>query len=63
MKYLSVKQVAERFGVSVPTHWNWSGDGPYSVDSFPEPVKLGPQITRWRLDQVETWEASREDVV
>lgn len=61
MKYLSVKDLAERFGVSVPTIWNWAGTGPYSIKDFPKPIKLGPQISRWRIDQIEAWEESRED--
>lgn len=60
MKYLSVKDLAERFSVSVPTIWNWAGDGPYSISGFPKPVKLGPQIVRWKLPDIEAWEESRE---
>ncbi|MTD99926.1 AlpA family phage regulatory protein [Paracoccus sp. YIM 132242] len=60
MKYLSVKDLAIRFGVSIQTIWVWSGDGPYCIKGFPKPVKLGPQVVRWKLDDVEAWEASRE---
>lgn len=60
MKYLSVKQVSERLGISVPCVWNWVSTGPYSVKDFPRPIKLGPQLVRWRLDELEAWEASRE---
>lgn len=60
MKYLSVKQVAERLGVSIPSVWNYAGNGPYSIPGFPKPYKLGPHLVRWRLDELEEYEASLE---
>ncbi|SDL66294.1 transcriptional regulator, AlpA family [Paracoccus chinensis] len=62
MKYLSVKQVSERLGISIPCVWNWSGNGPYSVPDFPKPYKLGPHMVRWRIDEIQAWEESREKV-
>ena len=53
-EYLTAKQNAERFGVSVPTIWRWSRNG-----DFPSPVKLGANCTRWRLEDIEAWEAER----
>ena len=52
--YLTDKQVAARFGVSRITIWRWASD----LD-FPAPVKLSPGATRWRLADVEAWEATR----
>lgn len=55
MTYLSVKQLAARYSASVPTIWRWARE-----TDFPSPVKLGPNVTRWRLEDVEKWEAGRE---
>ncbi|MDI5987030.1 AlpA family phage regulatory protein [Halomonas sp. M4R5S39] len=58
MTYLTVKQIASRLAVSVPTIWRWSRD---HDSSFPRPIKLGPNCTRWRLADLEEWE-NREEV-
>lgn len=42
--YLSVGQVAERYGVSTDSIWRWKRTG-----DFPKPVRIGPNCTRWRL--------------
>lgn len=55
MAYLTVKQISSRYSVSVPTVWRWSRDG-----KFPQPVKLGENCTRWKLEDIEAWEADRE---
>ena len=52
MTYLSDKQLAERFGISRTTVWRWAK----SYSRFPKPVSLGPGVTRWRLEDIETWE-------
>lgn len=49
--YLSVDQVAARFGVSKDTIWRWKREG-----AFPTAVKLGGTTTRWRLSDIEEWE-------
>lgn len=51
--YLTVKQVAERFGVSTDTIWRWKRNG-----RFPKAVKLSSGSTRWRLADIEAFEAS-----
>lgn len=56
MSYLTDRQLAERLGVSRPTIWRWNRE----VDDFPKAVKLGPACTRWRLAEIEAWEAARE---
>lgn len=50
--YLSVDQVAKRFDVSKDSIWRWKRKG-----DFPKPVKLGGSTTRWRLSDIERWEA------
>lgn len=54
MQYLSDKQVAERYGVHRATPWRWA-----EAQDFPAPVKITPGCTRWRLADVEEWEAKR----
>jgi len=53
-RFLSDKHLAERFGVHRTTVWRWA-----EVGDFPKPVKLGPGCTRWRMADVEAWEAGR----
>lgn len=45
--YLSVQQVAERYGVSTDSIWRWKRNG-----DFPAPVRVGPNCTRWRLSDL-----------
>jgi predicted DNA-binding transcriptional regulator AlpA len=51
--FASVKQVAQRYGVSTATPWRWVND---PVANFPKPVSLSPGCTRWRLSDLEAWE-------
>lgn len=53
--YLSDKQIADRYGVSRPTVWRWLK----SDSTFPKPISLSPGCTRWRLCEIEAWEAAR----
>ena len=53
--YLSDKQVADRYSVSRISIWRWRKTDP----NFPQPVSLSPGCTRWRLSDIEAWEASR----
>ena len=50
--YLTVAQVAKRFGISADTVWRWTRDG-----AFPKPWKMGPNTTRWHLSEVEEHES------
>lgn len=54
MCYISVKQLAARFNVSVPTIYRW-----IKVNDFPAPVRIGPKCSRWREESVLDWERSR----
>ena len=45
--YLSVGQVAARYGVSTDSIWRWKREG-----DFPKPVRIGANCTRWRLADV-----------
>lgn len=52
--YLTDRQAAARYSVSRNTVWRWAKDG-----TFPKPAQLSPQCTRWRLADLEAWEAKR----
>ncbi|MBT4129243.1 MAG: AlpA family phage regulatory protein [Candidatus Marinimicrobia bacterium] len=52
--YQSDKQVANRFEVSRATVWRWVKEG-----LFPKPVKLSAGCTRWKLSDIEQWEAAK----
>ena len=54
-KYLSAPETGARFGVSESTVWRWASERP----DFPKPLKLGPRTTRWRLPDLEAFEASQ----
>ena len=40
-----------RLPVSCATIWRW-----VKLGAFPQPVRLGPQVTAWRMEDVERWE-------
>jgi prophage regulatory protein len=52
--YLDLKAVVARLSVSKNTIWRWSRTG-----DFPQPVRLGPRVTRWALADIERWEHER----
>lgn len=53
--YLTDAQLSARYGVHRATPWRWAKADP----SFPKPVKLSPQCSRWKLSEIEAWEANR----
>lgn len=53
--YLRDQQVAERLGVARITVWRWAKD----KAEFPKPIKLSSGCTRWKLSELEAWEAIR----
>jgi len=52
--YFSANDLAARFRVHPVTIWKWVRAG-----LLPQPVKLGPNTTRWHADQIKQFEASR----
>lgn len=54
MQYLSDKLLAERFSVSRATIWRWTAE-----KKLPQPVKLAAGTTRWRLADIEQFEAQQ----
>ena len=55
--YLSDLNLSARFGVHRMTPWRWLKSDP----TFPKPVKLSPGCTRWKLSEIEAWEASKSE--
>lgn len=53
--YISDTQLAARYGVHRSTPWRWAKTAP----AFPQPVKLSPQCSRWKLSEIEAWEINR----
>lgn len=54
-EYASDLRLAKRYGVHRATIWRWANSDP----TFPIPVSLSPGCTRWRLSDIEAWEAKR----
>lgn len=56
--FLSVYEVAERYGVSPATIWRWASQ----EEQFPKPMKVGRASTRWPLQALEAYEQDLEFV-
>ncbi|MEQ6916880.1 helix-turn-helix transcriptional regulator [Halomonas aquatica] len=54
--WLSVKQLATRYGAHEATIWRWTREG-----RFVQPVKLAGNLTRWPLSEVESWEQAQRE--
>ena len=50
--YVSDKELAARYKNSRATIWRW-----VDTRAFPKPIKFSPGCTRWRLADVQEWEA------
>lgn len=50
-RYLSDKEVADRYGVGRATPWRWVKE-----IGFPSPIKLSRGCSRWPLSAIENWE-------
>lgn len=53
--YLTDKQLADRWNVSRDTVWRWN-----RADLIPAPLKLGPNCTRWVLEDIQAHEAQKK---
>lgn len=53
--YYSDYQLSVRYSVHRSTLWRWAKTDP----TFPQPVKLSPGCTRWKLSEIEAWDASK----
>lgn len=53
--YLTDKQTADRYGVTRTTIWRWRK----TDQTFPTPITLSPGCVRFRLADLEAWEAAK----
>lgn len=53
--YLTDRQIGNRYGVHHLTPRRWLKTDP----TFPKPVRLTPGTTRWKLSDIEAWEAAK----
>lgn len=53
--YLSDTDLAKRYNIARPTVWRWHREQP----NFPRAIRLTPGCTRWKLSEIETWEAAQ----
>lgn len=53
-RYATDKDLSERYNVCRATPWNWAKAG-----KFPKPKRIGPNTTRWDMDEVERFEAEQ----
>lgn len=53
--FVSDTQLASRYDVHRTTPWRWVK----TLPDFPRPITLTPGCTRWKLSELEAWEAKR----
>ncbi|WP_371054354.1 helix-turn-helix transcriptional regulator [Rhodosalinus sp. K401] len=51
--------LAARYGVARNTIWRWTRERP----DMPLPIRLSPGCTRWKLSDLEAWEAEKAEAV
>lgn len=54
--YATDLQVSARLGVHRTTPWVWAKD---QDNDFPKPIRLSARCTRWKLTDIEAWEARK----
>ena len=54
--WLSDKDVAARLGCSRNRVWAWA-----RMDHLPRPTKLGPNTSRWHIDDIRQWEKEQRE--
>jgi predicted DNA-binding transcriptional regulator AlpA len=55
-RYLSVRDVADRYAISIQTVWRHTKHNP----DFPKPIKILTGSTRWRVSEILAYEAARQ---
>ena len=53
--YLSDRQIGARYSVHYLTPRRWLKNDP----TFPKPIRLTPGCVRWKLSDLEAWEAAQ----
>lgn len=54
-EYVSDKFCSHRYEISRATWWRWVREG-----NAPKPYRFTSQCSRWKLSEIEAWEASQE---
>ncbi|MCL1630106.1 AlpA family phage regulatory protein [Roseibaca sp. V10] len=58
--WVNADEIAARFRVSRNTIWRWARS---PENEFPDPVRLTPRVTRWRLADIEQFEQIRSEAL
>ncbi len=58
--WVNADEIAALFGVSRNTVWRWART---PENEFPDPVRLTPRVTRWRLADIEQFEEMRSEAL
>ena len=56
-RFLRVKEVAETLGISKSSVWGYVKQ----IEGFPQPFKIGKNVTVWRLSEVLQWMDSQTE--
>lgn len=48
-----------QFAARMSAHRTWPWRRAKIAPDFPQPVRLSPGCTRWKLSEIEAWEASK----
>ena len=51
-KYISIREVRCRYGIGNTTVYDW-----LKTTDFPKPYRIGPKLVRWKITELEEWEA------
>ncbi len=54
-EYLTIGQIADRYGVTILTIRRW-----WYTGRFPKPIIIGKVLIRWRQSDIEQYDRSRE---
>ena len=55
--FLTDRQIGARYAVHHLTPRRWAKTDP----TFPKPIRLTPGCTRWKLTDIEAWEAAKSN--
>lgn len=59
MQYARPKQAAGHLKIGVSTLWKWRKENP----NFPQPIKLSPRVTVFRIADLDAFVASQQTEV
>lgn len=53
-EWVAASWLMAHYAISAPTVWRW-----VKTKKLPQPVKLGPNTTRWKRKTLQEWEQAR----